>query len=297
MDSSLCRWMLVLISVFLLLLCGHVRYASAIEAASLRGVAPSILSRYQNPSRFTCLSERIEIDITRVNDDVCDCADGSDEPGTSACANGIFHCQNQGFKSLDLPATFVDDGICDCCDGSDETQGCNDSCQELGQLARLDAQTKLDRYLAGANARSALENEASRKVQTWKGRSKQLEDTVGQLKPVVDLLHGLFPSPSQLLVLVSLRITELVTAQHTCRVLRLQSKGSAYRAEEMEEAQKQQREAEEADKESANSKQDHLTNPSSEEDDELAHDDENSDVYDHVQVLTRMPLSASACVR
>lgn len=190
MEPQLCRWMLSVCAVCLLLLCGQICCALATEPTSLRGVAPSKLHLYQNRFKFTCLSDRTEIDITRANDDVCDCADGSDEPGTSACANGSFYCRNQGFKSRELPSTFVDDGVCDCCDGTDEAQGCHNSCEGLGQLARSDAQIKLNRHLAGAKAKSALVTEAARKLQAWKERSVQLQDTVGQLKPVVVQLHG-----------------------------------------------------------------------------------------------------------
>lgn len=190
MESQLCRLLRSLPYVLLLLLCAAFRCAMGTQATSLRGVAPSKLPAYQTRSIFTCTSDQRGISIERVNDDVCDCADGSDEPGTSACANGMFHCRNRGHVPRDLPSTFVDDGVCDCCDGTDETHGCNDSCEALGQFARTDAQAKLHRYVAGAKVRDKLLSEAARKIQGWKERSIQLEETVGQLKPLVAQLHG-----------------------------------------------------------------------------------------------------------
>lgn len=47
------------------------------------GVAPALLSRYepQNSGTWRCLDGSKEISWLSVNDDYCDCPDGSDEPG------------------------------------------------------------------------------------------------------------------------------------------------------------------------------------------------------------------------
>ncbi|CAF4097964.1 unnamed protein product [Rotaria sp. Silwood2] len=84
------------------------------------------------PSKpFTCLDGSLTIPFEFVNDDYCDCQDGTDEPGTSACPNGQFFCENKGYFGTLIPSHFVGDGICDCCDGSDEyetTIVCNNTC-------------------------------------------------------------------------------------------------------------------------------------------------------------------------
>ena len=53
----------------------------------------------------------ISIPISAVNDGICDCADGSDEPGTSACSNGRFWCNNLNTNGYYIPSSSVDDGI------------------------------------------------------------------------------------------------------------------------------------------------------------------------------------------
>ena len=68
-----------------------------------RGVSHTRAAFYQPKNgQFTCLDGSATIPYDQVNDDFCDCDDGSDEPGTSACSNGMFHCVNTGFKPLNL---------------------------------------------------------------------------------------------------------------------------------------------------------------------------------------------------
>ena len=56
--------------------------ASSIIAASVRGVQPSLLSVYTSDTdNFKCLDGSKSLQRSRVNDDYCDCLDGSDEPG------------------------------------------------------------------------------------------------------------------------------------------------------------------------------------------------------------------------
>ena len=38
---------------------------------------------------------------------ICNGQDGSDEPGTSACPNGKFFCENAGHKALVIPSGRV----------------------------------------------------------------------------------------------------------------------------------------------------------------------------------------------
>lgn len=100
-----------------------------------RGVAASQLSAYQcvrDPPVWRCRDGSATLRCDMINDDFCDCADGSDEPGTAACAgtSAAFACEvvpppprARTRRLAVLPASRVDDGVCDCCDGSDEPAG------------------------------------------------------------------------------------------------------------------------------------------------------------------------------
>lgn len=92
------------------------------------GTHESQLEQYRarDDGIFQCIESMEKIGYSQINDDYCDCLDGSDEPGTSACANGRFVCSFQEkFKNYPvvIPSSKVNDGVCDCCDGSDEWKG------------------------------------------------------------------------------------------------------------------------------------------------------------------------------
>ncbi|XXQ35923.1 Glucosidase II beta subunit-like [Plasmodiophora brassicae] len=80
----------------------------------VRSPAPRVVAARAEPP-FRCGDGATVIDGDRVNDDYCDCPDGSDETGTSACSHirGVrFRCSD----ALSIPASMVGDGVCDCPD-------------------------------------------------------------------------------------------------------------------------------------------------------------------------------------
>ncbi|KAG9293221.1 hypothetical protein G9A89_010592 [Geosiphon pyriformis] len=106
-----------------------------------KGIAKSRADLYkrtpESPAYWECLDGSAKIPWEAINDDFCDCTDGSDEPGTSACLNSRFFCQNRGHIPAYIEASRVNDGICEseCCDGSDEFDGqvsCPNTCKQLG---------------------------------------------------------------------------------------------------------------------------------------------------------------------
>ena len=77
--------------------------------------------------KFRCIDGSKEILWDRLNDDFCDCSDGSDETFTNACRNGKFYCtkqlRHQTGRGHDVfvRTSRINDGICDCkLDCSDE---------------------------------------------------------------------------------------------------------------------------------------------------------------------------------
>lgn len=122
-----------------------------------RGVSISKISLYNPEIDFACFDGSLTVPFKYVNDDYCDCKDGSDEPGTSACPNGLFHCVNAGHQALNIPSSRVNDGICDCCDASDEyasSGNCTDVCDILGEEARQQAQKLAELVKQGSELRA-----------------------------------------------------------------------------------------------------------------------------------------------
>ncbi|MEW5299998.1 MAG: hypothetical protein WDW36_002962 [Sanguina aurantia] len=143
-----------MLSLLLIYLSLHTAYSSPPSVISvIRGVDPAFSSLFKGPE-FACRDGSKKIPASRVNDDYCDCADGSDEPGTSACYYGRFYCMNRGHEPKSLSSSFVDDGVCDCCDGTDEKTGCRNSCLDQSAALRTAARGLVDQYAA------ALDNKA-----------------------------------------------------------------------------------------------------------------------------------------
>ena len=82
------------------------------SSVSVRGAHPEALSLYNES--FSCFdgSRTVVLGLRAVNDGHCDCpGDGSDEPGTNACAVGQFHCDSPRLRSIG--SSRVSDGVCD----------------------------------------------------------------------------------------------------------------------------------------------------------------------------------------
>lgn len=163
-------------------------YVSSSEVPRPRGVSVSRAPLYHPEKDFTCFDGTLTIPFSQVNDDYCDCSDASDEPGTAACPNGIFHCTNAGHKPLNIPSYRVNDGVCDCCDASDEygnsNANCVNNCNELGRSAREEAQKHAELVKAGKQIRADLIQRASQIKQEKRAQLSELEKHLAEAEKV-----------------------------------------------------------------------------------------------------------------
>lgn len=169
----------------------------------LRGVHPDRLAYYQSllkEARFQCIDGSSSIPIESLNDNYCDCADGSDEPSTSACPNGQFFCQNQGYLSKLIPSAWVNDNRCDCCDASDEYDSdanCENSCDNLGTEYRreMELQRQISdrgseirsQYKLNARLRKEQNNEL---IQTYKREITEKSEEIKRLEEEINSDYG-----------------------------------------------------------------------------------------------------------
>lgn len=165
------------------------------SATDWRGISPSLQQKLSAVSSFTCDQGRQKLDLTRLNDNYCDCEDGSDEPGTSACSHtlAVFHCVNAGFFPTDLPTSRVNDGICDCCDGSDEYASgasCAADCEQQMQQFRADKKDLIEQVEAGLQDRVALAAEAQQLWEEELQKKEKLEASTQSLKVMVEQLEA-----------------------------------------------------------------------------------------------------------
>ncbi|KAF6798818.1 glucosidase 2 subunit beta precursor [Colletotrichum sojae] len=188
-------------SYSLVLLSTLVSAAAPVSANSLpRGVGPEFAKFFESKESFSCISNpEVKLSLKQINDNTCDCPDGSDEPGTAACAyldplsppqpfagsatgttnttNALpgFWCSNVGHIGAYVPFMFVNDGHCDhdiCCDGTEEYGKvggvkCENKCNEIGkEYRRVEAE------------RNAAIEKAAKRRRTMAKESRELRRRV-----------------------------------------------------------------------------------------------------------------------
>ncbi|KAI9400554.1 hypothetical protein POPTR_001G001700v4 [Populus trichocarpa] len=164
------------------------------------GIPPQDENYYKASSpTIKCKDGSATFTKAHLNDDFCDCPDGTDEPGTSACPGGQFYCRNAGHDPVFLFSSRVNDGICDCCDGSDEYDGevkCPNTCWEAGKVARDKLKKKIATYKEGVALRKKEVEQAKMafakdvaELSKLKNEEKILKGLVEQLKELKEQIE------------------------------------------------------------------------------------------------------------
>ncbi|KAG0668925.1 hypothetical protein C6P45_004275 [Maudiozyma exigua] len=177
--------------------------------ANIIGVSPKDNDLYKpdKDDKWACLNDSsIVIDFERINDGICDCPDGSDEPGTSACSDTLeqklFYCENKGFKPRYIRGSLVGDGVCDCCDCSDEKElfesGKYNTCQDLAKSFKTISDTEMKEYNGGVKILRNLikhykisDGNAGGDVDNLKPELEKLEADIKENKGEIENLENL----------------------------------------------------------------------------------------------------------
>mmetsp|Transcript_39665 Transcript_39665/g.112495 ORF Transcript_39665/g.112495 Transcript_39665/m.112495 type:complete len:518 (-) Transcript_39665:249-1802(-) len=159
-----------------------------------RGANPELSRLYigaEPAGTFTCKDGSRSIPFQHVNDDFCDCVDGSDEPGTAACPRGSFYCKNKGHEPKVIHSGFVDDGVCDCCDGSDEEKGkCPNECMASAEAELKELEKKMAHYAEGLKKQQVYLSSATEVRKGWADRLLHIDGEIENQKAVVEELRA-----------------------------------------------------------------------------------------------------------
>lgn len=189
---------------------------SFLHISKLTSSSLPVAKFYKSADTFTCISNpSITLPITRLNDNYCDCPDGSDEPGTAACTHlsplsppqpipgttsGTsnttlalpgYYCKNKGHQPAYVPFTYVNDGVCDyeiCCDGSDEWEGvggvkCEDKCKEIGKEWKKVNEARVKSAMSAQKKRNEL-------VETAQGMRKEISAAIATLTAEIQIAEA-----------------------------------------------------------------------------------------------------------
>uniref|UniRef100_A0A8C7RM20 Glucosidase 2 subunit beta n=1 Tax=Oncorhynchus mykiss TaxID=8022 RepID=A0A8C7RM20_ONCMY len=148
-----------------------VLWSICVDSRKIRGISLSYKRFYRERKSFLCIDGSKMIPFDQVNDDYCDCMDGSDEPGTAACPTGRFYCTNLGYRSHYIPSSRVNDGICD--GGFFSVVTVVLSSRNLGQRERAEVEGQTRVLGERLRLKQLLIEEG---VLTWREKQAQLRD-------------------------------------------------------------------------------------------------------------------------
>nr|XP_014342786.1 PREDICTED: glucosidase 2 subunit beta [Latimeria chalumnae] len=134
---------------------------SAVEVKRPRGVSLSNLHFYDESKPFTCLDGSRTISADRVNDDYCDCRDGSDEP--------------------------------DCCDTTDEYNSgavCKNTCKEMGLRERETLQQLAEITKEGFRLKQQLIEEGKKGREEKQKQLVELQENKKSIEGRVETLRA-----------------------------------------------------------------------------------------------------------
>eukprot|EP00638_Chattonella_subsalsa_P014908 CAMPEP_0117832990 /NCGR_PEP_ID=MMETSP0949-20121206/10062_1 /TAXON_ID=44440 /ORGANISM="Chattonella subsalsa, Strain CCMP2191" /LENGTH=507 /DNA_ID=CAMNT_0005674581 /DNA_START=47 /DNA_END=1570 /DNA_ORIENTATION=+ len=181
---------------FFLLHSSFIIEIAAAESNSYLGLPRSKYSDFrdaQDLGIFSCKEGGKKIAWEKVNDNFCDCLDGSDEPGTSACVYGTFYCTNRGHIGRYIPSSRVNDGICDCCDGSDEytkLAACENQCEVQAAKSRQEQAKRIKELEEGARLKKKNVDEARTALQDRDAKLKEINTRIEENQQTIEKLNA-----------------------------------------------------------------------------------------------------------